>query len=93
MAKVYMLIGDYTEGTTVLKVFGSPASANKCALACEAHQAKKPTYPDFAVDTPENDAAFEKATAQTERWNKRHPGGPDAWYCDTFTVRAARVLP
>lgn len=81
---VHLVIGCDSESETVLHAFTTAESASECLVACRKHQGKRPAYPSVVEDTPENDAAFEKADAAFNRWCERHPGGDRAWVYDCF---------
>ena len=83
---------DY-EGDTAVRAFADKTQADALLAKVEAHMAKKPTPPNAVLDTPENDAEFDRYWAAYERWSKRHPAGQQFATNDSFTVQPLPFTP
>ena len=79
---------DYGSHQTLLRAFTDQPRAEQLREACLAYMQTKPEPPATIEDTPENDAAHARWWNRLQRWQKHHPGGPDAWVFNTFEVTA-----
>lgn len=71
------------EGSTALRVFSDKAVAEQFCRSCHDYNQSKPRTPEVK-DTLENDEEWLKWNRKNERWERRHPGGPDVSTADSF---------
>ncbi len=84
---------NYGDDGSLLRAFFTEGAAQDFCDKCLAYDRTRPEPPRDIEDSPENDAEHNRWWKRLQRWQKRHPGGPDAWTHNTFTVQSFRLDP
>lgn len=88
---IFLVIGSEYESSAVLGAFEAKRDAEAFRDRCGAYESgDRPHIPDPG-NTPESEAAFDKAWAKHQRWEKRHPGGKYAHGFDNFGIQRIRL--
>lgn len=74
------------EGDRPVHAFADPEAAEALKKRIDAHTATRPEPPSEILETPENDAEFDRWWKAHQRWCNRHPAGQSNALRDFFTV-------
>jgi hypothetical protein len=94
MSHIFLVIGSEVEGSCVFAAFEAKRDAETFAKLCNEYKptTPKPHLPD-ALDTAEDQAAFEIAWKKFKRWQRKHPAGEYGSGYNSYDVQRLRLQP